>query len=228
MARIRTLSLILAFTALAHAGAASAAEDIVRTNGAVATTAGAEYGRLVTTNGSIRLADGVTAGRTSTTNGSITAANDVSSGRMETVNGSIRIGERVRVEDSVETVNGSILVGRGGEIGGDVKTVNGAIGLIATRVGGDVTIANGDLTVGVDSHVRGGVRVHKPSANWMPIRISQRRQRVIIGPGAVVDGPLEFEREVVLYVHDSARIGEVTGATPVRYSTPTAPSRDDD
>ena len=142
MVRIHTFCLVLAFTVLAPAGAAFAVEDIVRTNGAVATTAGTEYGRLVTTNGSIRLADGVSTGRASTTNGSITADDDVSSGRLETVNGSIRIGERVRVEDGVETVNGSILVGRGGEIGGDVKTVNGAIGLIATRVGGDVSLAN--------------------------------------------------------------------------------------
>jgi hypothetical protein len=34
----------------------------------------------------------------------------------------------------------------------------------------------------------------------------------------VVDGPLVFEREVKLYVHDSARIGQVSGATVVHYS----------
>lgn len=228
MAILRTVLAALALGAAAHAIPALAGEDIVRTNGAVTTTAGAGYGRLATTNGSIRLADGVTAARATTTNGSITAGDDVDCGLMNTVNGSIRIGERVRVEDSVETVNGSILVGRGGEIGGDVKTVNGAIGLVATRVGGDVSLANGDLTVGISSHVRGGVHVHKPGTSWMPIRVTQRRQRVVIGPGAVVEGPLVFERDVVLYVHDTARIGEVTGARPVRYSTPTAPPRGDD
>lgn len=225
MTSIRTFGITLALAALAHAGAAFAAEDIVRTNGAIATTAGTEYGRLVTTNGSIRIADRVRAGQASTTNGSITAGDDVGSGRMETVNGSIRIGERVRVKDGIETVNGSILVGRDGEVGGGVHTVNGDIGLIATAVGGDVSLANGDLTVGVGSHVRGGVRVRKSSTSWMPIRIQSRRPRVIIGPGAVVEGPMQFEREVLLYVHDSARIGDVTGAEPVRYSTPTAPPR---
>ena len=40
---------------------------------------------------------------------------------------------------------------------------------------------------------------------------------MIIGPNARVDGPLVFEREVELYVHDSAKIGPVTGATAVRY-----------
>jgi hypothetical protein len=49
--------------------------------------------------------------------------------------------------------------------------------------------------------------------------------RIVIGPNAVVEGALVFEREVTLYVHDSARIGKVTGATAVRFSTPTPPGR---
>src|SRR5690606_39191276 len=193
----------------------------------VNTRAGAEYGRLETTNGSIRLADGITAGAVSTVNGGIAAGNDVTVAGLETVNGSIRDGERARVAGAVETVNGSVFIGRGSRVGA-VDTVNGAIGLVATEVAGDVANANGDLTSSIDSKVRGGIREHKSVANRMPERISTRRQRVIIGPGAVVDGPLVFERDVVLYVHETARIGEVTGATPVRYSTPTAPQRDDD
>ncbi|MGY1459353.1 hypothetical protein ACW5F0_12020 [Luteimonas sp. A534] len=228
MTSIRTSCFVLALTAFVTAGSAWAAEDIVRTNGAVATTAGGEYGRLATTNGSIRMADGVTAGPASTTNGSISTGNDVTAESLSTVNGSIRVGERARITESVETVNGSVLIDRGSKVGGNVGNANGAIGLIATEVRGDVEMSNGDLTIGIGSHVHGGVRVRKAGSNWMPIRVSTRRQRVIIGPGAVVDGPLEFEREVVLYVHDTARIGAVTGAEPVRYSTPTAPPRGDD
>ena len=222
--------MVLGLTCAVAAAAATrlASHYIVRTNGAVTTEPGANYGRLATTNGSIRLADGVTAGEASTTNGSIAAGSGVTSDGLSTVNGSIRVGERARIAGDVRTVNGSVLVGRGSRVGGDVASVNGALGVIATEVGGDMRIANGDLTVGVDSHVRGGVHVAKPSANWMPIRVSTRRQRVVIGPRAVVDGPLVFEREVVLYVHDSARIGPVTGAEPVRFSTPTAPTRDED
>ena len=219
----RLLATLLALAALAPV-AAGAAEDIKRTNGTITTSAGAEYGRLATTNGSIRLADGVTAGATSTTNGSITAGADVTGASLGTVNGSIRVGERARIDGAVRTVNGSIQVGRGSRVG-RVETTNGAIGLIATEVAGDVEATNGDLTIGVGSHVRGGVHVHKPGASWMPVRVNMRRQRVVIGPGAVVEGPLVFDREVVLYVHDSARIGPVTGAEPVRYSTPTAPPR---
>ncbi len=220
-----TVFAILLLIAALFPARAVAAEDIRRTNGAINTTAGAEYGRLTTTNGGIRLADGITAGPAATTNGSINAGNDVTAERLATVNGSIHVGERARIAGDVQTVNGSILVGRGGRVGGDVHTVNGAIGLVATEVGGDIDISNGDLTIGVGSHVRGGVHVHKPGANWMPVRVSTRRQRVIIGPGAVVDGPLVFEREVVLYVHETARIGTVTGAQPVPYATPTAPPR---
>src|SRR5690606_14199497 len=200
MTSIRTLCFALALTALAHAGPALAAEDIVLTNGAVTTTAGGEYGRLASVNGSIGIADGVTAGPVSTTNGSITAGDDVTGERLSTVNGSIRIGERARLSGSVETVNGSVLIGRGSQVGGDVGNANGAIGLIAAEIRGDIEMSNGDLSVGIGSHVHGGVRVRKSGSNWMPIRLSTRRQRVIIGPGAVVEGPLEFERDVALYV----------------------------
>lgn len=222
-----TLLVILLVLAALFPGAVRASEDIVRTNGAVTTTAGSEYGRLGTTNGSVRLADRVTADTASTTNGSISAGNDVTVGRVSTVNGSIRLGERVRVAGEVRTVNGSIFIDRHGRVG-PVETTNGAIGLVATEVTGDVSLANGDLTIGIGSHVRGGVEVRKPGTSWMPVRVSTRLPRVVIGPGAVVDGPLVFERDVVLYVHDSARIGAVTGAQPVRYSTPTAPARTDD
>ena len=46
---------------------------------------------------------------------------------------------------------------------------------------------------------------------------------MVIGPDAEVSGPMEFRREVSLYVHRTARIGQVTGAEPVRFETETAP-----
>src|SRR5690606_12065124 len=129
MNTLRTPLLALALAAAAAAAPALASDDIVRSNGAITTDAGAAYGRLSTTNGSIRLAKGVTAGEASTVNGSITADDDVTAGALETVNGSIRVGERGRVDGGVSTVNGSILVHRGSRVGGTVETVNGAIGL---------------------------------------------------------------------------------------------------
>jgi hypothetical protein len=58
----------------------------------------------------------------------------------------------------------------------------------------------------------------------MPITFGgKRKPRIVIGPNAVVDGDLVFEREVTLYVHSSARIGKVTGATAIPFDTPRAP-----
>jgi hypothetical protein len=57
----------------------------------------------------------------------------------------------------------------------------------------------------------------------MPVTINKRNPRIVLGPNAVVEGPLVFKREVNLYVHKTARIGQVTGGTAVRYDGPTAP-----
>ena len=157
-------------------------------------------------------------------NGSISADAGQVVGNMETVNGSIRVARDVRIGGDVETVNGSVFVDRGGHVSGDVATVNGAIGLVDTDLAGGIETVNGDITVGAGSHVKGGIRVEKPNSNWTPISIGKRKPpRIVIGANAVVEGPLVFEREVKLYVHQSARIGSVTGATAMRYSGERAP-----
>ena len=76
-------------------------------------------------------------------------------------------------------------------------------------------------TVGIGSQLDGGITVSRPQG-WFSAA-PKRRPRVVISPGAVVTGPLRFEREVDLYVHLSARIGPVTGAEPVIFDTDTAP-----
>ena len=40
----------------------------------------------------------------------------------------------------------------------------------------------------------------------------------MIGPNAVVDGTLDFERDVDLYVSDSAKVGTIKGATANKFS----------
>jgi len=72
--------------------------------------------------------------------------------------------------------------------------------------------------------VHGGIKVEKPSTGFISIHLTkQKPPRIVIGPDATVDGPLVFEREVKLYVHQSAKVGTITGATPVRFTGPTAP-----
>lgn len=211
------LALAVPFPALA------ANQDIEKLNGSITAETGQQYGNLETVNGSITVQARSRADDIETVNGSIRVAEDVQAHSLGTVNGSIRAGTNTQLAQGAETVNGSVFFDRGSRLGGDLSTVNGAIGIVGTEIGGDVETVNGDITIGVGSRVRGHILVEKPSSNWMPIKLNKRKPRIVIGPNAVVEGPLRFEREVVLYVHESARIGTVTGATPVAYSGARAP-----
>ncbi|HRF83800.1 MAG: hypothetical protein J0L89_13330 [Xanthomonadales bacterium] len=217
----RILTPLAVALALACATPALAAEDISKVNGSIETSAGGSYGDLETVNGAVRVAERAQAGDASTVNGGITVGDGARVGSVETVNGSIRLGRDVQVAGGIETVNGSVFVDQGSTIGKDVETVNGAIGLVRTQVGGDIETVNGNITVGIGSHVHGGITVSRSHGIFggKP----KRKPRVVIGPDAVVDGPLLFEREVDLYLHRSARIGQVTGADPVIFDTDTAP-----
>lgn len=216
----RTRTALLLTLALATTPAL-AQQDVSTVNGSVSADAGQAYGDLETVNGSVSIAAGATVEDASTVNGSITVGDKAQAASLETVNGAIRIGKDVQVRKDVETVNRSIFTDRGTTIGGNVDTVNGAIGLVGTQLAGGIETVNGDITVGIGSHVKGGIKVEKPRG-WS---IKPRRDpRIIIGPNAVVEGPLVFERPVTLYVHTSARIGAVTGATAKPFSTDTAPT----
>jgi hypothetical protein len=224
--RIALLGCSIALALAAPLGSAHAAddEDVDKVNGSIDAEAGHAWGSLETVNGSIRIASGATTGSAQTVNGSIKAGDNAHSGGLTTVNGSIHLGTRVQVDGGIETVNGGVFVDRGGRVAKGVTTDNGAIGLVDTDLGGGIDTVNGDITVGVGSHVKGGIKVEKPGASWLPITFGKRQPpRIIIGPNAVVDGPLVFEREVKLYVHSSARIGSVTGATAVPYSSDRPP-----
>lgn len=216
----RTRTALLLTLALATTPAL-AQQDVSKVNGSVSADAGQAYGDLETVNGSVSIAAGATVEDASTVNGSITVGDKAQAASLETVNGAIRIGKDVQVRKDVETVNGSIFTDRGTTIGGNVDTVNGAIGLVGTQLAGGIETVNGDITVGIGSHVKGGIKVEKPRGWSMKPR---RDPRIIIGPNAVVEGPLVFERPVTLYVHSSARIGAVTGATAKPFSTDTAPT----
>lgn len=222
--RGRCLLALTVALALIGPTAVAADRDIDKVNGSITVEAGERYGDLGTVNGSINIGAGARVADAETVNGSIRVAENVQAGGLSTVNGSIRVATNATVNDGIGTVNGSIFVDRGGNIRGDVETVNGAIGLVDTDVGGGVETTNGDVTVGAGSHVKGGLRYVKPSKQWISFG-KRKPPRVVIGPNARVDGPLVFEREVVLYVHGTARIGPVSGATAVRYDGATPPAR---
>lgn len=212
------------------AAAPAFANDISKVNGSITAETGQSYGDLDTVNGSIRIEDRARAGDAQTVNGSIRAGDGIETGSLGTVNGSIRAGANARIGGNIETVNGSVFVDRGGTVDGNVETVNGAIGVVDTDIDGNIETVSGDITVGVGSRVTGNVKVTKPTSNWNLLPVSfndgKRKPRIIVGPGAVVDGDLVFEREVTLYVHETARVGRITGATPIAFSGDRAPSGD--
>lgn len=226
LVRTELLAALLAVVAMPAFGqdavTGERAPDIDKVNGSITAEAGRTYGNLETVNGSIHIESNARFKDAETVNGSIKAADNIRAGSLSTVNGGIRVGPRARIGGMVETVNGGVFVDRGGDIARNVATVNGAIGLVDSDLGGDIETVNGDITVGAGSHVRGGIRVEKPSMQWISIG-KRKAPRIIIGPNARVDGALVFEREVKLYVHRSAKIGPVTGATAVRYDSERAP-----
>jgi hypothetical protein len=105
---------------------------------------------------------------------------------------------------------------------GAVGNVNGKIELTAAHVAGGIKTVNGSISIFGASHVEGGILVHKSTGEL--IHFGNDVPRIEIGPGAVVQGDLRFEREVKLYVSDRATIGPVTGATPIPFTGNTPPA----
>lgn len=225
--RTTVLILPLAIAFSLAAAPARAVENIDKVNGAIHAETGHEYAGLQTVNGSIQIDGGVHTGSAETVNGSISADAGAQTGRLETVNGGIHLASNVHVAGDITTVNGGVFADRGDSISGDVETVNGAIGLVATKLAGNLRTTNGDITVGVDTHVHGGIHVERNHMKFfgMGFTMKQRPLRVVIGPQARVDGPLAFDREVTLLVHDTARIGAVSGAVAKRYSGVSPPPK---
>ncbi|HET9031317.1 MAG TPA: hypothetical protein VFN25_00275 [Dokdonella sp.] len=216
MLRPLIFSFALAALALGQASPTLASDDTSKVNGSIRIDDGKSVGDLSTVNGSIRLGDHGQAEEISTVNGSIDVGDDATIRSAGTVNGRISLGKRARVSHDVGTVNGSLTLEEGTEVSGDVNNVNGTIRLIAAHVGGGIETVSGDIDIGADSTIDGGIHVEKSNSwfNWG----KEKAVRVEIGPRAVVKGALIFERDVELFVSDSARIGEVKGAKPVRFS----------
>ncbi|HEX5305156.1 MAG TPA: hypothetical protein VFW82_03610 [Dyella sp.] len=208
---------LLAFAlALAVVPLAAAAQDnIDKVNGSIHVEAGQPVGDASTVNGAVHVDDGASVRKASTVNGAVELGDKAQAGEIGMVNGAVSLGKSARVTGKVETVNGSIRLDKGAEVGGRASNVNGAITLDAAHVAGGLGTVGGDITVGADSRVEGGILVDQ-SGGWFHWG-SSRPPHVVIGPHAVVQGTLEFRREVVLEVSDSAQIGPVKGATPVTF-----------
>lgn len=204
------LAFCLPFAALAGDG------DIDKINGTARVEAGQHAGDVSTVNGAVRIGDNAVVQDASTVNGAVELGSHVQAESLETVNGSITVGADSRIRDGIEAVNGTIRLDRNADVGGRISNVNGAIVLDAAHVAGGLNTVGGDINVGAGSRIEGGILVEKPGG-WFHWGDS-RPPHIVIGPHAVVQGTLDFRREVVLEVSDSAQIGPVKGATPKKFS----------
>src|SRR5437660_7362872 len=198
--------------------ARAADTSISRVMGSIDIGAEQHSGDVSTGNGSIHIGENAVVGRANTVNGSIAVERHATAAKLVTVNGSIHLKEAVRVTGTVQAVNGAVTVADGADVAGTLGNVNGAIRIAAAHVGGLIDTATGDIEIGPNARVDGGIHVEKDTS-WFHIWFwSEDTSRVVIGPGSVVGGTLSFERKVNLYVSDRAMIGRVEGATAVRFS----------
>jgi cytoskeletal protein CcmA (bactofilin family) len=219
---VRILALTLIFAAavvaiLATTVAVSAADDEhSKVMGAVHVEPGQHTGDATTVNGSVEIGANAVVKQATTVNGGITLREHSAAAEVVTVNGAAQLEKGARVSHNVTTVNGHISLDEGADVSGRLTNVNGAIQLKAAHVGGGIETTTGEIDIGPNSRVEGGILV-KEDESWFSFG-SPKIPRVVIGPGAVVKGTLRFERKVKLYVSDRATIGPVEGATVNKFS----------
>jgi hypothetical protein len=167
----------------------------------------------------------VTIGATSTVeavetvNGSVRIEERAVVESAETVNGDVTIGDGAEVREDVETVNGDITLRSGARIGGSVANVNGDMLIEGASVGGGLETVNADIRLTSGARVSGGIRVEKNNGNgrsWLGKE--QSNPKITVEQGAVLEGPLVFEREVDLYVAPGVTLPAVQGVQPKRYT----------
>jgi cytoskeletal protein CcmA (bactofilin family) len=190
-------------------------------NGSVHVVAGRVAGTAETVNGGIEVDANATVTKAMTVNGSIRLGAHATAESVKSVNGSITLDDGARVAGTVETVNGALALHSGAEVTGPVRNVSGRIEVSSAHVAGGIRTVAGDISVLGSAHVEGGIVVQK-SGNDL-IRIGADVPRIVIGPGATVQGEMRFERPVRLYVSDKASIGAVSGATPEPFTGDSPP-----
>lgn len=178
-------------------------------NGSITVGAGAVIdGSLETVNGSIRVDENVTLGDAETVNGTIRIGSGSSVGDVSSVNGAIMLGENVTVGGEIDVVNGKIVLQRGTRVTDGVSNVNGDIELKSAEVGGNLTTVTGDVSLYEGSILRGDLVVKKPGG-WFDH--AKRKPRIVIGPNSTVQGHIVLDREVELFISESAQVGGVSG-----------------
>lgn len=180
-------------------------------NGSISVGADAVVtGNVKTVNGTIRVDKGARIEKASTVNGGVRLAEGVQSESLSTVNGSIKVGANTTVDGEVTAVNGRITIEDRGNVADSVSNVNGQIELEGAVVGGDLKTVNGDVSLADGSVLNGDLVVEKNSG-WGWGKSKSRKPRIVIGPGSRVEGKIMLEREVELFISETAEVGGVEG-----------------
>lgn len=187
--------------------------NTINGNVEVGADADASDSKFSTINGSIVVKDGARVSDCATVNGELDIGDRSEAGNLRAVNGDLTIGRDALIEGRVQLVNGSVSLKPGSRVNGDVGTVNGLIELRSAEVEGDLSNVNGGMRIVEGSLVEGDVTVKEEGDDR-----HGEPPRIVIGRDSRVTGKLVFERQVELFVHDSAKIGEVSGADVIRFS----------
>lgn len=198
-------------------GCVQGGSGLDKVNGSVNVEPAKHVGNVGTVNGDVRIGHDAVVANAETVNGAIDLEPHAHANSLETVNGGVQIQDGAEVAHAASSVNGDLQLANGGRVGGKLSNVNGEISLDHASVGGGIETTGGDVTIGAGSTVTGGLHVEKPGGVTFWNR-DKHKPKIVIGPGAVIDGPLRFDREVDLLVAPSAKIGPVTGAKVQPYS----------
>jgi len=164
-------------------------------------------GALETVNGTIRIGENSRVEDAETVNGGVRVDAGVSARDISSVNGTIRLAEKVTVAGEISVVNGRIEVDSGSKVSRNVSNVNGEISIAGADIGGDLSTVNGDVALSDQATLRGDLIVEKPGGR----NNSSRKPQIVVGPGSRVEGEIRLEREVELFISDTAHVGGVTG-----------------
>lgn len=186
--------------------------DVGNVNGSIRIGSDATVGEVFNVNGSIGIGSGSSSRSVESVNGSIALSDDVAvDGDVATVNGNINGGLSVQIDGEIETVNGTVSMNTGSQVAEGISTANGRIRLTGTRAA-SLTTLNGSIDLRDGTRIDGQIMVKEGSNS------SSGRPEIHIGQNVEVAGPLIFEKDVDLYIHESARVGEIQGAEARPYS----------
>jgi DUF4097 and DUF4098 domain-containing protein YvlB len=210
--------ILLALALLMPLAAMATDNDVDKVLGGVTIEAGQHAGDVSSVNGSVHIGEHAVVENAHTVNGSVELGEQAQAGTLHTVNGGIDLDAGSHVSGTVKAVNGSIHLARDAQVDGHLSNVNGDITLEHAHAAAGIETVSGDITVGAGSRVEGGILVKENNDSGWFHWGSSDKPVIVIGPHAVVQGTLEFHREVELKVSDSAQIGPVKGATVEKFS----------